>query len=117
MKVVAVVADQRDEQGIKGSPADEPPRIGLAAIARPVVASGVLAVDPKNRWQFDMPPLPHRHGRSLFAAGCGTVVEEPLKNVRGPAWRDTIAAEHAPAKLMERRRDSRSRQADQGPGR
>jgi hypothetical protein len=61
VKVVAVLTDKGDEDRVEGPAADEPTRVGLAAIEWADEAGRVLVVDSEDGGEFDVAPLPHRH--------------------------------------------------------
>ena len=61
VKVVAVLSDEGDEDRVEGPAADQPTRVGFAAIEWANEAGCVLVVDPEDRGEFDVAPLPHRH--------------------------------------------------------
>ncbi len=108
VEVVAVLPHEGHQDRIEGATADEPAGVRLVAIERPDEASGVLSVDPEDRREFDMSPLPHRDG----LAGPLGKVEQPGEDFGGTAGARGVAAEDGPAECLERAGDPRPRKAD-----
>ena len=101
VELVAVLADEGHEDRVERATADEPAAVVLAAIERTDEPRSILLVDPHDRRQLDVSPLPHGHRLTAPL----TALEEPREDVgRTPRGR-TVAAQHAPAEFVERRRD------------
>lgn len=110
MELVAILADEGHQNRVERPAADEPTAVVLVAVEGPDEAKGVLAVDPQDRRQLDVSPLPHRHGLARAARA----FEQPRHDLGGPARSGAVAAEHAPAELMKGGRDPGAQQREHG---